>query len=338
MAGATSVGAAGVSGLSALSAMNPYTAALSAAVPLAQGIYGIAQKAKANKLRKQFDQPMYAIPGAIDEATGIAQSLAYDPSLPGQSLIEAGLDRGLASGNRAIMEAGMSGAERLAAINAGVGNRLDANTALALQMAQQQQQDMQNYQNALNTVAGYQDKQWQLNKQQPWKDAMEAANRLDEAGAQNMMTALKDVTGVGAAAIAKKPGTTTSGGATDATTAFKFNPGIVDPNNPVGIDAMGVTQYGTQTSPADYTQSLSWTDRLSPPAGNFVGSADPTNPFGETSYGTQTSPMDYSTSGTRPTVATPMTQYAIAAKKNPMLAATGLDFLSQLGGQMMGMK
>ena len=203
MAGATSAaaGLGGISGLSALSAMNPYTAAISAAVPLAQGIYGIAQKAKANKMRKAYDQPMYNIPGAMDEQYGLAQSLAFDPTLPGQNLIEAGLDRGLATGNRAIMEAGMSGAERLAAINAGVGNRMDSNMQLAVQMAQQQQADIANYQNALNTMAGYQDKRWQLNEQQPWMDAMSAANRLDDAGAQNMMTALKDVSGIGAAAV-----------------------------------------------------------------------------------------------------------------------------------------
>jgi hypothetical protein len=56
-----------------------------------------------------------------------------------------------------------------------------------------------NYQNTLGQLAGYQEKQWQLNKQQPWMDAMEAANRLAEAGSQNIMTGLKDLSGIGVA-------------------------------------------------------------------------------------------------------------------------------------------
>jgi hypothetical protein len=198
-AGAGAAGAAGAAGLSAASALNPVSAGIMAAAPLASGIYGIVQKAQADKLRKQFDQPMYAIPQGMQEAYGLAQSRAFDTSLPGQSLIEAGIDRGQAAANRAIMESGLSGAERLAAINAGAGNRMDANTQLAMQMAQQQQQNLANYQNTLGQLAGYQEKQWQLNKQQPWIDAMEAANRLSEAGSQNIMTGLKDLSGIGVA-------------------------------------------------------------------------------------------------------------------------------------------
>ena len=198
-AGAGAAGAAGAAGLSAASALNPVSAGIMAAAPLASGIYGIVQKAQADKLRKQFDQPMYAIPEGMQEAYGLAQSRAFDTSLPGQSLIEAGIDRGQAAANRAIMESGLSGAERLAAINAGAGNRMDANTQLAMQMAQQQQQNLANYQNTLGQLAGYQEKQWQLNKQQPWMDAMEAANRLADAGSQNIMTGLKDLSGIGVA-------------------------------------------------------------------------------------------------------------------------------------------
>lgn len=228
MAGLTSaagLGAAGSAGISALSAMNPYMAAISAVGPLARGIYGIAQKAKANKMRDEFDQPIYNIPGAQTEALGLARSLAYDPSLPGQQMIEAGMDRGLATGNRAIMEAGMSGAERLAAINAGVGNRLDANAQLAQQMAAQQNADIAALQGQLGTMAGYQDKRWQLNEQQPWMDAMEAANRLDEGGAQNMFGALNDITGLGAATITK--GETSGAGTTGAKVAAGTGAGTV---------------------------------------------------------------------------------------------------------------
>jgi hypothetical protein len=205
--------------------MNPYMAAISAVGPLARGIYGIAQKAKANKMRDEFDQPIYNIPGAQTEALGLARSLAYDPSLPGQQMIEAGMDRGLATGNRAIMEAGMSGAERLAAINAGVGNRLDANAQLAQQMAAQQNADIAALQGQLGTMAGYQDKRWQLNEQQPWMDAMEAANRLDEGGAQNMFGALNDITGLGAATITK--GETSGAGTAGAKVAAGTGGGTV---------------------------------------------------------------------------------------------------------------
>lgn len=217
-AGAGAAGALGAAGLSAASALNPVSAGIMAAAPLASGIYGIVQKAQADKLRKQFDQPMYAIPEGMQEAYGLAQSRAFDTSLPGQSLIEAGIDRGQAAANRAIMESGLSGAERLAAINAGAGNRMDANTQLAMQMAQQQQQNLANYQNTLGQLAGYQEKQWQLNKQQPWMDAMEAANRLAEAGSQNIMTGLKDLSGIGVAMAKQKTPTLAPTGTTPAST------------------------------------------------------------------------------------------------------------------------
>jgi len=232
-AGAGAAGAAGAAGLSAASALNPVSAGIMAAAPLASGIYGIVQKAQADKLRKQFDQPMYAIPQGMQEAYGLAQSRAFDTSLPGQSLIEAGIDRGQAAANRAIMESGLSGAERLAAINAGAGNRMDANTQLAMQMAQQQQQNLANYQNTLGQLAGYQEKQWQLNKQQPWIDAMEAANRLAEAGSQNIMTGLKDLSGIGVAmAKQRTPGTETTTGVLNPGTSLTADSGTQQKTSP----------------------------------------------------------------------------------------------------------
>jgi len=232
-AGAGAAGAAGAAGLSAASALNPVSAGIMAAAPLASGIYGIVQKAQADKLRKQFDQPMYAIPQGMQEAYGLAQSRAFDTSLPGQSLIEAGIDRGQAAANRAIMESGLSGAERLAAINAGAGNRMDANTQLAMQMAQQQQQNLANYQNTLGQLAGYQEKQWQLNKQQPWIDAMEAANRLSEAGSQNIMTGLKDLSGIGVAmAKQRTPGIETTTGVLNPGTSLTADSGTEQKTSP----------------------------------------------------------------------------------------------------------
>lgn len=232
-AGAGAAGALGAAGLSAASALNPVSAGIMAAAPLASGIYGIVQKAQADKLRKQFDQPMYAIPEGMQEAYGLAQSRAFDTSLPGQSLIEAGIDRGQAAANRAIMESGLSGAERLAAINAGAGNRMDANTQLAMQMAQQQQQNLANYQNTLGQLAGYQEKQWQLNKQQPWMDAMEAANRLADAGSQNIMTGLKDLSGIGVAmAKQRTPGTETTTGVLNPGTSLTADSGTQQKTSP----------------------------------------------------------------------------------------------------------
>lgn len=231
-------------GLAGLSAINPVMAGISAIAPIAKGIKGVSDLVKAKKLRDAYDQPMYGIPGAETEAVGLARSAAYDPSIAGQSIIEAGMDRQLASGNRSINEAGMSSAEKLAAINANVGSGLDAYGQLAIQSDNQQQRDQMNLQSQLGTLAGFQDKQWQLNKQQPWMDAMEAASRMDDAGTQNLYGAVNDLASVGAAAVSK--GATASGTATVPAMQTKsayggtFNPNMTLPSRaPLAAPSLG---------------------------------------------------------------------------------------------------
>ena len=175
--------------------------AIGAVGPLARGIAGTVQMVKADKLRKKYPFPEYSIPNSQVESLDTARNLAYDPRLPGQSFIEQGIDRSLATGIRGIRETGMSGAERLSGINAGIGSQMDAYTNLAAQMAANANANYGNLQDSLSKMAGYEDKKWQLNKQQPYLDAMEAANRLSDAGQQNIMNAVGDLSSVAASGL-----------------------------------------------------------------------------------------------------------------------------------------
>jgi len=179
-------------GAAASSAINPLGAVVSGIPELAKlGLAGV-QAIRGNKLGKT-ERPDYQVPEAMKLAMQTAQQQANDTRMPGQGLIEQQLLASQASGQRALNEAGMGGAERMAALAGLTGQAGQQQTNLGVQAANMQRQDLQGLQRMFQNMAPYQDKQWQWNQQQPYLDATDAARREKEASNQNMYSGLKGI-------------------------------------------------------------------------------------------------------------------------------------------------
>jgi hypothetical protein len=180
-------------------------------VALAKGGVALHQRNKAKKLEKANARPDYEIPEAANEAMGasrdslgVAQTMAAQNLLPGQERIEAKLGQGAAQAIGGVREAGGGGAGMMAAI-AGINtNQNNAIADLGVRAAEFKQDNMRNLQgayldmaNAHSMYAGYQEKQWEWDKANPYLERAAAIRALKGASQQNAMGAI-DTMGAGA--------------------------------------------------------------------------------------------------------------------------------------------
>lgn len=204
---------------------------------------GISQAIKANRIARQTKRPAYEIPGGIKEGTAIARNLATT-GLPGYQTMQDNLSGQTAGAVRSIKEAGGSGPEKLAAIAGAYGSQMNQSRNLGVQNAQAQVQNQRGLQSQLGVQAGYQDKAWQWNQQDPYVQAMAASQRLREGANQNIYGGLKGMAGaammgagggmtdgasglgtaMGAAGQTAKPATTVTPQATPKSVNFMPDP------------------------------------------------------------------------------------------------------------------
>jgi hypothetical protein len=168
---------------------------------------GLSQALKARKLGRT-PRPAFEIPKALQENIDIARGLTLG-QMPGLGIGQQQIGANTAAGYRQVMDAGVGGAEKMAAIaglNAGAN---DALTNLAMQNAQYQVNQQQNLQQALGQIAPYQMDQFSWNKQQPYLNAMAAAQRLRDAANTNIYGSLVQMGNI--AALKKGVGDTNTG-------------------------------------------------------------------------------------------------------------------------------
>lgn len=194
--------------------MDPVTATMAlsagqAALALPAQIQKMVLAARQNKLAKKFEQqqrPTYETPTEIIEATDMARNAYLDPNLRGQRLMEEKLGAQTAGLVREMKE-GAGGANALMAGLAGAGRGMGtAMNQLNLAANQQNQMDQRMLDQALARQAGYTDKEWELNKFQPYQDAAAAASALRQASATNLYDSLKGIGGVAASTGMFAPG------------------------------------------------------------------------------------------------------------------------------------
>ena len=185
--------------------MIPVMALANLAAGAVQGGMKIAaankQDKQAQDLRKQFPRPTYQIPEGINQATNIARMLSLQ-GLPGQNLALDQLRQSSASGVRAVTDLAQDPATK-AAMAAGLYSQ-EMNQVNQLNMADAQARinNLQSLGSAYGILAGYQDKKFDINKMQPYDNAMAAASALTGASMQNKMTGTEDIiSGVASAAI-----------------------------------------------------------------------------------------------------------------------------------------
>lgn len=155
-----------------------------------------AQTWRANRLANTT-RPTYTIPKAITDNQRIASS-AYNAAsaygLPGQSAVERRMGETQAGSIRAIRESQGSPSAILAGLSAVDKNARDANAALGVNAAQFREQNMRNTRQALlganQVLAGYEDRSFNYNKDQPFQARMRASSALRNAAQNNAMMAI----------------------------------------------------------------------------------------------------------------------------------------------------
>jgi len=167
---------------------------------ITQGITGRKQKREAERLRKSTTRPTYETPMSAKKMQGIAEQQATQ-GLVGRSILEDRLRSSTAGAVRATEEVATSPASRLAAITATYGQEMEGMEDIAMADTQARLEAANRLSRAYGTMADYEDREFDINKQRPFEDTMAAASALTGAGMQNVQGALEGISRAGAAGL-----------------------------------------------------------------------------------------------------------------------------------------
>ena len=209
--------------------MDPITMMiLSQALPSAiNGGKAIAQGIKANKLSK-IERPTYGIPQGVLDAVNQSKYLASMRELPGQNLMEGRLGQNTSKGINELKNVSANAGDLASNVARMYSGNNDALNNIGIQAGQNWMNNQNGLNQVLQTLGGYQDKQFEYNKNQPYQAAKAAESALREGafrnltsmgtniasgigGAANMMyqqNALDELTGGGPSAFGGNSGTT----------------------------------------------------------------------------------------------------------------------------------
>jgi hypothetical protein len=150
------------------------------------------QAKQAEELRANNQRPIYKTPDAINKSMDIARMLSLQ-GLPGQNLALDQLRQTSASGVRAVTDLAQDPAAK-AAMAAGLySQEMNQVNQLNMADAQARTSNLQSLGSAYGILAEYQDKEFGINKMQPYDNAMAAASALTGASMQNKMAATEDI-------------------------------------------------------------------------------------------------------------------------------------------------
>lgn len=168
-----------------------------ALIPLIAAGVGAASKAgmaayqnrMANKVAKP--RPAYTRPGEIQTAEELAAN-AYNSA--GNTRTEQQvIDNNLANAAYQLSNSGNNSAANMAMIAALAANAGQAKTQAVLSARDRKDQLRGQYQQQLQNSAQYTDKEFQVNKLEPYQNAALAAQQLKSAAGKNMEGAIKDI-------------------------------------------------------------------------------------------------------------------------------------------------
>ena len=207
-------------GMNAASAVNPVMAGIGAIPEVFKLGLGVSQALRARKIEKSQQRPLFAIPGAAQNAMAGQENLATGQA-PGLSTAMQQLSQAQAGSTAAVQNSGGGGGERLAALT--MMNENAGNQALNLGAQQQQWQaaQQQNLINQQNQYADWQQRAWEYNKYKPYEQAMAKAAELRNAANTNIYGAAK--AGGGLISSALSGGNDTVGATAQKATAGAAN-------------------------------------------------------------------------------------------------------------------
>lgn len=180
----------------------PFLAAAAAAVPsIFQGVSGAIQAAKGRRMAKNNIRPTYARPNEINTALALAENNFHNGGMPGSTGIKNQIDSGYANSLDMAIQAASSSGDVQDAITKLDYNRGKQYNDVATQEASFKQQQLEDYKKALMVGAGYSDKEFAYNKDQPYQDTAAAASALIEGGNINAGNAANGLSSLGTMAL-----------------------------------------------------------------------------------------------------------------------------------------
>lgn len=183
-------------------------AGISAGLGLLQTGLGIGKAAKASRTRKKaqsfFEANQYKVPESATAALGVAQRQASGLSLPGESQIRSKLGETTATGVQQARNVGTSSADILGMMSGLYANQQRQETGLGIQAANRYDQNQRYLGQALNDMAGYEDKKWQYNVLYPYQQMMGQAGQLSGQGNQMISSGVGQIGGAAAAYMQSK--------------------------------------------------------------------------------------------------------------------------------------
>lgn len=159
---------------------------------IGKGIMGAMQARAGKRLRDEYDRPIYERPQEARQALSTAEMMAYT-DMPGLARTEE-----LAAGRTAnvadqIQQTGQDTASKIKGLTGLYQGELDTLRDLAVSEAGFRLDSLRNYQNELGRAAAYSDQEFQINRMEPYENAMLAASELTGAGLSNMYAGMSDL-------------------------------------------------------------------------------------------------------------------------------------------------
>lgn len=173
---------------------NPVELGLSV-IPSAYKFFsGLNQVNQGKRMRSQLVRPTYVTPNEIFKNTDLARTQFLDTRLPGQSVAENKLQGNTGQAINLANQYGRTPAEIMSVITGANANENNSFNDLATKASERQLMDLRNYQDTLNTEAGYKNKEFEYNKWLPYVQDAQAAAAMIGAGNQNIYGGINDAT------------------------------------------------------------------------------------------------------------------------------------------------
>jgi len=178
----------------------PFLAAAGAAAAIPsifQGISGISQANRGKKMLANNIRPNYQRPNEVNQGLALAEQAYANGVMPGTSQAINNISgSGAAMLGQATQAAGSSGdiLDAITKINYNQGEQF---SNLAAQQAAFKAQQLQAYQQQLANSAGYADKEFAYNKDQPYQQTRQEGLDLIGAGNQNIGGAVNGAASIG---------------------------------------------------------------------------------------------------------------------------------------------
>lgn len=162
-----------------------------------QGVTGVVQTIKGNKLAKGIKDPEYVIPTEATQALQLAKTNAASRKMAGQQFAQEAIDQNYAGGASDVVSAAGSSSQALSGLLSLDRTRSNAQNELGFNAARDFEQRQNVLRNELGTYAGYRDKAFDINVMQKFLRDSATASAMKNAGMRNTYEGIKGLAGAG---------------------------------------------------------------------------------------------------------------------------------------------